>query len=226
MSMKELNAFAVREILNNYYLNGQVKSLSTRDLIVLIMEPINNERSLSLLADELLQHGLRELSVLSEFELSMRYGLDERQSFYLTALLELGRRQTLARKEDQVIIRTPRDVADLMMDMRFLEKEHFICLFLDTRNHVIAKETISIGTLDAALVHPREVFRAAIRHGSSQFIAVHNHPSGIPTPSPEDIKMTKRLYDSGILVGIDLADHVIIGDKLHYSLREHGHLTG
>ncbi|QHW35467.1 DNA repair protein RadC (plasmid) [Paenibacillus rhizovicinus] len=223
MSVKELNAFAVREIRNNYYLTGQVKSLSTRDLIVLLMEPVTSSRSLSLLADELLQHGLRDLSELSEYELSFRYGLDERQSFFLASLLELGRRQYFSRKEDRVIIRSAGDVADLMMDMCFLEKEHFVCLFLDTKNHVIAKETISIGTLDAALVHPREVFRAAIRHGSSTIVAVHNHPSGIPTPSQEDIHLTKRLCEAGELVGIGLSDHIIIGDRVHSSLRELGH---
>ncbi|SFJ77401.1 DNA repair protein RadC [Paenibacillus sp. UNC496MF] len=222
MSIKELNALAVQEIRNNYFLTGQILSLSTRDLLVLMMEPITSGRSLSLLADELLQHGLRSLSELSEFELSMRYGLNERQSFFLASLLELGRRQVVSRKEDRVTIRSSANVAAFMMEMRYLEKEHFVCLFLDTKNHVIARETISIGTLDAAIVHPREVFSAAIRHRASSIVAVHNHPSGNTTPSPADIDLTKKLTEVGELVGIELLDHVIIGDGVHSSLRELG----
>ena len=96
--------------------------------------------------------------------MSMRYSLDERQSFYVSALLELGRRQHFAKQDDKAVIRSPDDAAELMRDMRFLDKEHFVCLFLNTKNQVISKETISIGSLNAAIVHPREVFRAAIRH--------------------------------------------------------------
>lgn len=224
MSISELNAFAIKEIRNNYYLTGQIRSLGTRDLMVLLMEPITKGRSLSLLADELLQDGLRELSSFSEYEMSMRYSLDERQSFYVSALLELGRRQHFAKQDDKAVIRSPDDAAELMRDMRFLDKEHFVCLFLNTKNQVISKETISIGSLNAAIVHPREVFRAAIRHGAATIVALHNHPSGDPTASPEDIQLTQRLIQAGELVGIDLLDHVIIGDGRHYSIKERGHI--
>ncbi|MFC5402460.1 RadC family protein [Cohnella soli] len=223
MSVKDLNKFAVKEVMENFYITGKVQSLSTRDLIVTLMAPIAKERSLSLLADELLQNGLRVLCSYTEYELSMRFGLDERQAFYMATLLELGRRQNLVRREEKVTVSNAENAADLLMDMRFLEKEHFVCLFLNIKNEVIGRETISIGSICAAVVHPREVLRSAIRHNAASFVAAHNHPSGNPTPSPEDIQLTKQLAEAGTLVGIELLDHVIIGDQRFESLKNLGH---
>ncbi len=108
-----------------------------------------------------------------------------------------------------------------MPSMRYLEKEEFRTIFLDTRNRVIESATISIGTLNSSIVHPREVFRAAIRAGSAGVILAHNHPSGDPAPpSPEDIAITKRLVRAGALIGIEVLDHVIIGDNLYISFKE------
>lgn len=109
-----------------------------------------------------------------------------------------------------------------MEDLRYLQKEHFVCLFLNTKNHVLAQETLSIGSLNASIVHPREIFRAAIKRSSASIICAHNHPSGDPTPSPEDIQITERLVQAGELIGIEVLDHVIIGDKHYISLKEQG----
>jgi DNA repair protein RadC len=95
-------------------------------------------------------------------------------------------------------------------------------LLLDTRNQVTRVNTVSVGTLTESIVHPREVFREAIRHSSAALIAVHNHPSGDPTPSPEDIQVTRRLDEAGRMLGIDLLDHVIVGDGRYVSLKEKG----
>lgn len=224
MSVTELNQFAVKEVMNNYYTTGTMQSLCTRDLVVTLMAPIVKKRSIALLADELLQNGLRPLCTYSELELSMRFGLSDRQAFYLAALLELGRRQTIARREERIKIITVEDAIEQFRDLRYLDKEHFVCLFLNKQNEVINRETLSIGTLDATLVHPREVLRSAIRHGAARFIAAHNHPSGDPTPSPEDIRITKRLHEAGELVGIELVDHIIIGDARQSSLSKLGHI--
>jgi DNA repair protein RadC len=110
----------------------------------------------------------------------------------------------------------------LSEELRYLQKEHFVCLFLNTKNQVIARETLSIGSLNASIVHPREVFREAIRRSSASLVCVHNHPSGDPTPSPEDVQITRRLADAGKLIGIDVLDHVIIGDCQYVSLKEQG----
>jgi DNA repair protein RadC len=112
------------------------------------------------------------------------------------------------------------------MHLQFLaeKREHFLAVLLDTKNRVLRTETISIGTLDSSLVHPREVYRVVVREGAACWIAVHNHPSGDPTPSPEDIAITKRLKDAGELLGVPLIDHLILGDGNYTSLRERGYL--
>lgn len=97
-----------------------------------------------------------------------------------------------------------------------------MCLFLNSKNHIIAQETLSMGSLNASIVHPREVFRAAIKCSSASIVCAHNHPSGDPTPSPEDIQITKRLIEAGAIVGIDVLDHIIIGDGTYVSLKEKG----
>jgi len=122
------------------------------------------------------------------------------------------------------IIRNPNDVYELLRgEMMFLPKEHFITLFLNTKNHIISKETISIGSLNAAIVHPRCVFREAIKRNSASILCVHNHPSGDPNPSREDIETTLRLVEVGKVVGIELLDHCIIGRNSYYSMKENGH---
>lgn len=93
---------------------------------------------------------------------------------------------------------------------------------LNTKNHVLAQETLSMGSLNASIVHPREVFRAAIKRSSASIVCVHNHPSGDPTPSPEDIQLTHRLVEAGTIIGIEVLDHVIIGDQRFISLKEEG----
>ena len=109
-----------------------------------------------------------------------------------------------------------------MDEMRHLSQEHFLCLFLNTKNRVIDKKCIFVGSLNSSVVHPREVFREAIRRSSAGVICVHNHPSGDPTPSREDIHVTERLVEAGQIVGIELLDHIIIGDHRYYSMKEKG----
>jgi DNA repair protein RadC len=104
-------------------------------------------------------------------------------------------------------------------DMRRLDREHFVVLHLDVRQNIIAKETVSIGTLNETYAHPREVFRAAVINGSHAIILVHNHPSGDPTPSKADLETTQRLDDAAEIMGIDILDHIIIGSKTHWSFK-------
>jgi DNA repair protein RadC len=110
----------------------------------------------------------------------------------------------------------------VMEDMRYLQEEHYRVLFLDTRHQVITQRDISIGSLNSSIVHPRETFKAAISHASAAIILVHNHPSGDPKPSPEDITLTARMKDAGELIGIPVLDHLIIGDGRFISLKERG----
>lgn len=123
-------------------------------------------------------------------------------------------------------IRKPEDVYKLLSsELIHLQKEQFICLLLNTKNDVITKEVISIGSLNASIVHPREVFRMAIKRSCASIICAHNHPSGNPDPSKEDIEITNRLVEAGDILGISVLDHVIIGHNRFFSFKEQGLLS-
>jgi DNA repair protein RadC len=222
MSVTELNNTAMKEAKSFYFRSCNPGQLSNKELLILILEPLMRNRSLSMAADDILQKGLPYLAALSEFELSALFGLDEKQSFHLMSVFEMARRIGGANRDEEVFIRSPQDARDVILDLKFFDKEHFVCLFLNTKNSVIGRETISIGTLNSAVVHPREVFKAAIRRGAASVVFAHNHPSGDPTPSQEDIQVTNRLAECGKLIGIDVIDHVIIGGDNWVSLQERG----
>lgn len=165
----------------------------------------------------------KELIGASEQQLLSIKGIGKGKARQITAMLKLAKILTCP-EPCQGVIKSPQDVFNLLEpELRFEQKEHFICLFLNSKNRLIFKEIISIGSLNAAIVHPREVFHAAIRRCSASLICAHNHPSGDPEPSHEDIALTKRLVAAGELIGIDVLDHVIIGNNQFYSLKEHGH---
>ena len=126
--------------------------------------------------------------------------------------------------ETRPIVSTPEKVYSLLKPLFLQDREVFFLLSLNTKNGVIAIRTISIGSLSANIVHPRQVFKAAILDSASHIIVAHNHPSGDPTPSKEDIELTKRLNEVSNLLSITLLDHVIIGEGRHYSLKETGHI--
>lgn len=163
-----------------------------------------------------------ELMNVTEEQLIRIKGIGMGKARQLTAMLKLAKALTIPTQE-KVTIRSPKDAFDLLEpDLRYSTKEHFVCLFLNTKNRVIFKEIISIGSLNAAIVHPREVFRSAIKRSSASLICSHNHPSGDCTPSSEDIDLTKRLVNAGEIVGIEVLDHIIIGGNTYISLKEKG----
>lgn len=166
---------------------------------------------------------LSEFLTVTEQQLLIIKGIGPTKVRQILSIIELAKvLNTPTQKKHH--IRCPKDVFDyLVSDFRFTSKEHFICLFLNTKNRLIYKEVISIGSLNAAIVHPREVFHAAIRRCSASLICAHNHPSGDPEPSIEDVNLTKRLIAAGEIIGIEVLDHIIIGGNRFYSLKEHGH---
>lgn len=201
------------------------EALSHAELLAILLRTGTKQESALLLAQRLLNQlgSLSKLADMSLMELTKIKGIGPAKALQLLAGLELGRRMSRIRHTDSSSVRRPEDAADLVMEsMRHLRKEHFVCLFLNTKNRVLAQETVSIGTLDASLVHPREVFRAAMKHGAASMICIHNHPSGDPTPSREDVDITKRLMEAGELVGIEVLDHIVIGDNQYVSLKERG----
>ncbi|MDM7916541.1 MAG: DNA repair protein RadC, partial [Candidatus Eisenbacteria bacterium] len=145
--------------------------------------------------------------------------LAPRQACRLLAAVEIGRRVFCRPLPADRPIRGPEDVQDRCRPYSVLRKEHFLALHLNTRHVVVGEEVVSIGSLGASLVHPREVFRNAIIDAAASLILVHNHPSGDPTPSDDDIQITIRLAEVGDLVGIPVVDHVVLGDGRFYSFR-------
>lgn len=200
-------------------------ALSHAELLAILLRTGTVSESALHLANRILSEsgGLRSLVDMSKDQLTQIKGIGDAKALQIQAGIELGRRLSKSSYEERVTIRSPKDIANLMSEeLRYLQKEHFVVLFLNTKNHVLAQETLSMGSLNASIVHPREVFRAAIKRSSASIICVHNHPSGDPTPSPEDISLTGRLVEAGAIIGIEVLDHVIIGDQRFISLKEQG----
>lgn len=203
------------------------ESLSNHELIAILLRTGTKEESVLQLANRLLIHfeGLRLLKDANLDEITAIKGIGKAKAIQVLAAVEIGRRISNLAYNDRYVIRTPEDCANYVMnDMRFLSQEHFVCLYLNTKNQVLHKKTIFIGSLNASIVHPREVFKEALRRSAASVICIHNHPSGDPAPSREDIEVTKRLAESGKILGIELLDHVIIGENKFVSLKEKGYL--
>jgi DNA repair protein RadC len=144
----------------------------------------------------------------------------------LKAACEMGKRATAAeRRVPKRYVSGPEDVADLFMaEMATLDREHFRAILLNTKNRILGVRTISIGSLNTSVVHAREVFKAAVAESAQAIVLVHNHPSGLPEPSGEDLLVTRRLAEAGRILGIEVLDHVVLGSQGFVSLRELGHL--
>ena len=199
------------------------ESLSNAELIALILRTGTNKENAVTLANRLLkkfplsQLGAKRLSQFQDIK-----GIGLAKACQLIAAFELGRRCSAMTTHDKISIRSSKDAVNILApEMEALDKEHFIILLLDTRHNLIKKERIFIGTLDNSVIHPREIFKPAIIESSSAIIIAHNHPSGDPSPSDDDIDITKKLKQAGKLVGIEILDHVIIGKGSSYSFMDH-----
>lgn len=199
--------------------------LSTPELIAIILRTGTNNRSALSLAEEIntrFNHA-NQLKYVTLDELMTIKGIGKTKAIQLLAAIELGKRVHTSKLVRGMQITSPLDCVDYIAEeVKYLEQEHFIGIYLDSQNRVLAKKTLFIGSLNHSIVHPREVFREAIRHGCNAVIVIHNHPSGSPTPSPQDIAVTKRLCKIGDLVGIELLDHIIIGTEGYVSLKKEG----
>ncbi len=154
-------------------------------------------------------------------------GMGEVRTARLLAAVELGARSLAYREPGSLTVRRPEDLHPLLWRrFRGLDRERFLALYLDTRHRVLAVETVSIGTLNVSVVHPREVFKLAVALSAAAVIVAHNHPSGCAEPSPEDMELTARLDRCGQLLGISLLDHLVAGGQEIVSIRETGWPTG
>ena len=209
-----------REKLMTYGVN----LLSNPELLAILIGSGTKDSSAVMLANKLisLDHsGILFLADCIPEELTHVRGIGIAKACQLVSAMELGKRIAVKPKDKKVNVNSPKEVAALFMEeMRYLRKEFFQVLMLNTKNEIIMVDNVSIGNLNSAVVHPREVFSRAIKKSASSIILVHNHPSGNPQPSREDIDLTGRLMESGKILGIEVLDHIIIGDGIFISLKE------
>jgi len=201
------------------------EGLSSRELLALVLNSGTRQASSLELADRLLSkwQTLRDLADASVEEITQVEGIGPAKAASLLAAMELGRRLVAQQGHMRPPVRCAADAASLVLPrLRDLAREEFLVLLMDTKNKVIAIKTVSVGHLQGSLVHPRELFREAVRRSAAAVILVHNHPSGDPEPSADDLSLTDRLRDVGRILGIPVLDHVIIGDNKYISLRERG----
>ena len=203
-----------------------VEALSAQEILALILGRGVAGESVMVTAQRLLSQfgNLKGIASASVEELSQIKGIGVAKASQIKAAFELANRlEGYSEAGDKPVIKTPDDVASLVKGrLKGKKKEHFLALLLDTRNQLIKVAEISVGSLDTSIVHPREVFKEAISASAASVIFVHNHPSGDPEASEDDIKLTKRLAQAGEIMGIDVLDHIIICDKEFLSLKRQG----
>ena len=200
-------------------------ALSIAELLAVLLRTGTEQCNAIGLAEQLLARfkNIRGVSHATIEEMAEVHGIGPAKAAQIKAAIEFGRRLISASPEERTKIRSPRDVYNLLgPTLRDEKREHFMARLLDTKNGVMRSKTVSVGDLSSSIVHPREVFVEAIRHGAASLIVSHNHPSGDPAPSPEDIAVTRRLAEAGELLGIELLDHIVLGDDRWVSLKERG----
>ena len=199
--------------------------LSNTELIAVLMGTGTYEESVMTLASRIIASagGLAGLAALDPQEMTEIKGIGPAKASCLSAALELGRRMAAQGGKERIRLGNPEDASVLFMeDMRHLRKENFRCALLNIKNELLSIEMISVGCVNATHASPRDVFEGAIRKGAAAVIVAHNHPSGDPAPSEEDKKLTRRLCESGKILGITVLDHIIIGDGVYTSMLREG----
>ncbi|MBN1992920.1 MAG: DNA repair protein RadC [Anaerolineae bacterium] len=210
-----------RERLKNY----GASALSNAELLAILLRVgAPGENAVNLGTRLLIEFGgLAGLAKVGFHELTEVKGLGLAKTAQLKASLELGRRLLLASPDARPQITCPADVANLLMlEMGCLEQENLRVLLLDTKNRVLGNKTIYVGNVNSSIIRIGEVFREAVRHNATALILAHNHPSGDPTPSPEDVQVTRSVVEAGVLLGIEVLDHLVIGHQRFVSLKERG----
>jgi DNA repair protein RadC len=200
-------------------------ALSDAELLAILLRVGVSGTNVVQLAQQLLSEhkGWSGLLRADYHELCRRRGVGEAKAATLKAALEIGRRLLIAGLDERPQIRSPADVASLLLlEMGHLEQEQLRAVLLDTKNRVQEIATIYVGSVNSAQVRVGEVFRDAIRRNSAAIIVAHNHPSGDPTPSPEDILVTRQIVEAGKLLDVDVLDHLVIGRGRYVSMRERG----
>ena len=197
------------------------KNLTDAELLAIVLRVGNSRESVVELSRRVLRKfNVKELSRVSYNQIKMFNGINDAKACQVLSCFELARRLASYQEFRREVL-SPKDVVEMFKgEMSFLKKEVFIGVYLNTRNCVIRKEEVSVGTLDKSLVHPRDVFGPALTDGAKSLILVHNHPSGDPEPSEADVEVTKQIKKAGDLLGVSLLDHIIIGSKDYISFHD------
>jgi DNA repair protein RadC len=203
------------------------RALGDNELLALVLASGAGGRDVLALAGDVLaaSGGLQGLPGLSPADLARQRGIGPARAAQVLAALELGRRTLIVRSSERVRLSTPQQLASwLIPQFGAARVEQFGIVMLDTRHRLIRAAVLSIGSLDATVVHPREVYREAAGASASAIVLFHNHPSGDPTPSPDDMALTERLVRAGEVMGIRVADHLVLAHQQYYSFLEAGRL--
>ena len=202
-------------------------ALGDNELVAIVIGPGQRRASALDLANSVLAGvgGVAGLARAAHDDLTRIAGIGPARAAQLVAAIELGRRGMARTTMDRVQVNNPRAVAEYLLPQYGSRRvEQFGVLLLDTKHRVVRSTILSVGTLDASIVHPRDVFREAVTGGAASIVLFHNHPSGDPEPSREDSRLTERLIAAGVLMGINVIDHIILGDARYFSYREKGFL--
>ena len=201
------------------------EALSAQEILALILGRGIKDESVMITAQRLLSQfgNLKGIANASIEELARVRGIGVAKATQIKAAFELSKRLEGYESGKKVMIKTPEDIVEqVRARLKDKKKEHFLVALLNTRNQLIGIAPISIGSLDASIVHPREVFKEAISATAASVIFAHNHPSGDPQPSEDDIKLTKRLVQAGEIIGIEVLDHIIVGGNTFVSMKRQG----
>lgn len=202
-----------------------VSALKTQELIAIILRTGTRGENVLNLAERLLREygGLSGLARAPYKELTRVRGVGDTKAIELQAAFELGRRLSTTAPDDKPVVKSPADAANLLSDMSMMEQEMMRTLLLDTKNRVLAIKTVYAGSVNTTVIRIAEVFKEAIRQNCAAIIVAHNHPSGDPSPSPEDVAVTRELVQAGKILDIDVLDHLVIGAGQKFvSLKERG----
>ena len=200
------------------------ENLKDSELLAILLRTGKAGKNVIEIASQILaKHSKKRLLQMAYQDLVKISGIDSAKATMLLAAFELSKRAFEVDDSNLPVISTPKDVVAQLTELRHNKKEHFIALYLNARNQLVHKETISMGTLNANIVHPREVFEPALKHSAAGIMVAHNHPSGDPKPSNADLEITKRLVEAGNVMGIEVVDHIIIAKNSH--LTDFPHLT-
>lgn len=219
-----LKSMVISERPREKMITSGAETLSSAELLAIVLQSGSREESSIQLGQRvlsMLDHGLEDLSHITIEELMKLRGIGQAKACQIISAVELGKRISKQKRQMLGKVNSPSTVVEFFKEaLKHANKEQFIVVFLNTKNIITSYEVISIGTLSASIVHPREVYNRAIKKSAASIILVHNHPSGNPEPSREDRQITSRLKEVGEVVGIKVLDHLIVTDEHYFSFKE------